>query len=320
MNRMIKAALAAIACNVVVLAPTVTSGEVAAAPLEPAAPGTPIDTWAWCGVHPDDPTAATAAMSMATVAGIDVTFGPCNDPFGAGDPYTPAFPGTRYVTPALYRRLVDINASAGMKTVVYDNRMWSTNAAVRTQAIEFWTPVLQHIAAWDMGDEFDPDGPEWEILVTRWNQVLADATIRTGVRPFTNHLRWATEQALADLPGTELLLSFARYDEDLGAAEARAHDAEVVTTMCGVNAFDHNIYTPTPQKIRNDMALLIAAGCDQFLVFGGQTRVRERQLRRRFVGRSAGPRHRVGAGGDGGLGPVQLHSGRPRPAARNTRR
>jgi hypothetical protein len=269
-KRTMKAALAALACNVVVYAPSVALTDVAAAPLVPAAPGSPIDTWAWCGVHPDDPTATTAAMSMATVAGIDVTFGPCNDPFGAGLPYTPAEPGSRYVTPALYRRLVDINASAGMKTVVYDNRMWSANAAVRTQAIDFWMPVVQHIAGWDMGDEFDPDGVEWPILVSRWNQVLADATVRTGVRPFTNHLRWATDEALADLPGTELLLSFARYDGDLGAAEAQAHDAQVVTTMCGINAFDHLSYHPTAPKIREDMAVLHAAGCDQFLIFGGQ--------------------------------------------------
>ena len=270
-----KAALAALACNVVVFAPSVAPAAVQAVPLMPAEPGTPIDTWAWCGVHPNDPIAATAAMSMATVAGIDVTFGPCNDPFGAGWDYSPAEPGDRYVTPALYRQLVDINASAGMKTVVYDNRMWSANAAVRTQAIDFWMPVVHHIAGWDMGDEFDPIGDEWPILISRWNQVLADATARTGVRPFTNHrrrddLRQATDAALRDLPGAELLLSFANYDDDLGVAEAQSHDARVVKLMCGVNAFDHSLYTPTASTIRNDMAVLQAAGCDQFLIFGGQ--------------------------------------------------
>jgi hypothetical protein len=266
------AAVIAVAWNAAVLVPTPLGTVAADTTLAPAVPGTPIDTWAWCGVHPDDPTAATAARSMATVAGIDVTFGPCNDPYGTvpPTPYTPANPGIRYVAPAVYRRLVDINASAGMQTVVYDNRMWSANATIRNEAIEYWMPVIDHIAAWDMGDEFDPTGPEWSILITRWDRVLADATARTGVRPFTNHLITAVDDALADLAGAELLLSFTQYSGDLGASVARSHDARVVTTMCGVNALDHFGYTPTPQAIRQGMVALRAAGCDRFLVFGGQ--------------------------------------------------
>lgn len=257
-------AVVALSFNVVVFAPSAVVPVARAA--APAVRHAPVDTWAWCGVHPDDPTAAVAAMSMATVAGIDVTFGPCNVPTG----YTPANTGNRYVSPALYRRLIDINAAAGMKTVVYDARLWSTNATTRTTAIDFWTPVLPHIAAWDMGDEFDPTSSDWTILKTRWQTVLNDATIRTGVRPFVNNLWWATDEAVADLPGTEMLLSFTRYDNDLGASVARHHDATVSTVMCGVNAFDHLQYTPTAQSIRDDMTALIAAGCDQFLVFGGE--------------------------------------------------
>lgn len=235
-----------------------------------AAPGdttlTPLDTWAWCGVHPDDPTAAVAARSMAVDAGIDVTFGPCNVPT---PDYTPAFTANRYVSPDQYRRLVDINAAAGMKTVVYDARLWSANAVVRADATQFWAPVYQHIAAWDLGDEFDPAGSEWPLLIQRWNRVLADVTPMSGIRPFTNHLPWATDEALADLPGNDRLLSFAWYADDLGASIARAHAAEA-TLMCGVNAFDHYIFHPSTDKIRADMAALRAAGCDQFLVFGGQ--------------------------------------------------
>lgn len=270
MKQSIVAAVLALAGTAAVLVPAPLQASAAEETLAPAVPGTPIDTWAWCGVHPDDPTAAVAAQSMAMVAGIDVTFGPCNDPIGAGEPYTPANPGSRYVGPEVYRRLVDINASAGMQTVVYDNRMWSANATTRSQAIDFWMPVIDHIAAWDMGDEFDPNGPEWSILITRWNRVLADATVRTGVRPFTNHLITAIDDALADLPGAELLLSFTQYSGDLGASVARSHDARTVITMCGVNALDHAVYTPTPQAIREGMVALRAAGCDRFLVFGGQ--------------------------------------------------
>ncbi len=226
----------------------------------------PVDTWAWCGVHPDDPAAAASAQAMAESAGISVTFGPCNVPAPG---YSPAFTADRYVSPEVYRRLVEINAAAGLRTVVYDARVWSADPAVRAAAIAFWEPWTDHIEAWDMGDEFDPAGTEWPILVQRWNRVRTLVTPQTGVRPFTNHLYWATDEALRDLPGSEQLLSFTLYGTDLGASVARTHDADVGTLMCGVNAYDHFGYVPSPDKIRADMAALRAAGCDQFLVFGG---------------------------------------------------
>ncbi len=229
--------------------------------------GPQVDTWAWCGVSPADPTAGIAARSMAVTGGIDVTFGPCNVPT---PDYTPAFTANRYVSQDEYRRLVDINAAVGMKTVVYDARLWSANQAVRIDAARFWAPVYEHIEAWDMGDEFDPTSSEWPILIQRWNRVLADVTPISGIRPFSNHFYFATDEALDDLPGSELLLSFTRYDGDLAASVAATHDSEVTTLMCGVNAFDHFGFTPSPDKIRADMAALRTAGCDQFLVFGGQ--------------------------------------------------
>ena len=255
--------LVASALGALVIAP-VTAGRAAAAPGDPPAP---LDTWAWCGVHPDDPTAVAAARSMAVDSGIDVTFGPCNVPT---PDYTPAFTANRYVSPELYRRLVDINAAAGMTTVVYDSRVWSADANVRAAAIAFWAPVYQHIEAWDLGDEFDPDGPEWPILVQRWNLVRSQVTPLTGIEPFTNHLYWALDEALADLPGSEQLLSFTRYDADLGVAQAEEVDDRTVRLMCGVNAFTHFSFTPSEDTIRADMATLRAAGCDQILVFGGQ--------------------------------------------------
>ncbi|MFM2070854.1 MAG: hypothetical protein RLZZ623_1117 [Actinomycetota bacterium] len=226
----------------------------------------PVDTWAWCGVHPDDPAAQASAIAMATSAGIDATFGPCNVPTSD---YTPAFTANRYVSPALYMRLVEINAAAGMKTVVYDSRIWDTDPLVRTVALNFWQPVYQHIAAWDMGDEFDPTGPQWQILKDRWSLVLGDATAKSGIRPFANQLPTAVAQALADLPGSESLMSFAKYDGDLGASIATAHNAAVTTLMCGVNAFTHFSFAPTVASIRSAMTTLITAGCDQILVFGG---------------------------------------------------
>ena len=248
--------------------PTPPPTTVPATPPPPVvATAGPLDTWAWCGVHPDDPTAAAAAASMATAAGIDVTFGPCNVPTGD---YSPAFTADRYVAPELYRRLVEINAAAGMRTVVYDARLWSSSPAVRAEAVRYWAPLANHIAAWDLGDEFDPDGPQWSILVQRWNLLRDEITPVTGVSPFTNHLYWATDEAVRDLPGADELLSFTWYADDKGAAVARQMNARTRTLMCGVNAFDHLSYTPTIDTIRADMNVLRAAGCDQFLVFGGQ--------------------------------------------------
>ena len=76
-----------------------------------------VDTWAWCGVHPDDLAARSSAASMATAAGIDVTFGPCNVPT---PDYTPANTRNRYVSPALYMRLVEINAAVGRPTLRHE--------------------------------------------------------------------------------------------------------------------------------------------------------------------------------------------------------
>ncbi len=238
-----------------------------AAPPPPPPELDAVPTWAWCGVHPDDPSATAAARSMAEVAGIDATFGPCNVPSSS---YTPAFTADRYVDPPTYRRLVQINAAAGMRTVVYDARIWSDQPAVRDQALADWAPLFPHIAAWDMGDEFAPDGPEWEILVERWHLVLAEVTTRSGIAPYTNHLPEATEQALDDLAEAGRLLSFVRYGDDQGEALARDLDARVDTLMCGVNAFDHMGFRPDEVTIRRHMERLRSAGCDQFLVFGGQ--------------------------------------------------
>lgn len=235
-----------------------------------AAPGgaRPIeaDTWAWCGVHPDDPVAVASASSMAAVAGIDVTFGPCIEPTG---PYSPAFPGDRYVDPETYMRVVEINAQFGMKTAVYDARVWSPDPAERDAALAYWAPVLQHIAVWDLGDEFEPTSDEWGLLIERWNIVLSDVTARSGIEPFANHLRWSLDEALADLPGSDRFLSFTMYDGDRGQAIAREFAPRTANLMCGVNAFDHGGLVPTADSIREDSHLLLAAGCSTLLVFGG---------------------------------------------------
>ena len=225
-----------------------------------------VDTWAWCGVRPDDPSAQAAADAMAKYAGITATFGPCNAPAV----YSPVDPGIRYVDPATYMRLVIINAKAGMKTVVYDSRIYGTDTALRDQAIAFWTPVVSSIVAWDVGDEYQPASAEWNVLVARWNRVRTLVTPRTGVSPYANQLAETVDKALADLPGADKLLSFTRYTDDLGASVARHLDPKVQTVMCGINAFEHLGFTPTPTSIREGMADLIEAGCDRFLVFGGE--------------------------------------------------
>ncbi|MFT3853887.1 MAG: hypothetical protein QM733_14270 [Ilumatobacteraceae bacterium] len=247
-------------------------GAVAGAPtnhhaLAAAAPQQ-VDTWAWCGVDPDLPQASLAVEAMAVAAGIDATFGPCKNM--DGKPYTPANPGDRYVQPDVYMRLVQLNASVGMKTIVYDARLWSTVAQDRATAIAFWQPVLGDIAAWDMGDEFDPATKDWDTLKARWTIMRTYVEPATGVRPFTNVLPSANvlTKALTDLPGSERLLSFAQYWGDLGVGLAKQF-ASQATLMCAVNEYDHMGYVATPDSIRSGMTTLVAAGCDQILVFGG---------------------------------------------------
>jgi hypothetical protein len=129
----------------------VLPASLVSAAVVPTPPQT-VDTWAWCGVKPDVPEAATAVRAMAFAGGIDATFGPCNIPLPG---YTPVDPKNRYVPPDVYMRLVLLNATVGMKTVVYDARFWGT-VQERTAAIAFWQPVLANIAAWDLGDEYGP--------------------------------------------------------------------------------------------------------------------------------------------------------------------
>ena len=247
-------------------------GQVLHARAAGAATPTPTDTshvpaWLWCGVDPDDPTATTAVTTFARTAGIDATFGPCSEPAG----YTPVDPKTRYVSADKYLRLVRLNATVGMKTVVYDKRLWDADPAVRAAALAFWTPELANIAAWDLGDEFNPNLPtEWNELKTRWSRVTADAFAKTGVRPFANHLWFAVGAALEDLPGSEQFLSFDRYDGDKGLSVVKEVAGKVVDLMCAVNAFKHNQYSPTQESIRDDGQLLTRAGCDSLLIFGGQ--------------------------------------------------
>lgn len=245
------------------LQPTASS----AAP-DPSTTTVELDTWAWCGVHPDMPDAAASARTMAEIAGIDATFGPCIQPVPFED-YTPANTLNRYAPPDVYLRLVQLNASFGMQTVVYDQRLWSTDPAVRNTAITGWLPYVDDIAGWDMGDEFDPAGAEWQILISRWNTVLSDATVRTGVAPFANHLMWAIDDALDDLPGSDRRTSFTRYFDDKGSHIAREFDDRIENLLCGVNAFAHMTFIPTADTIRADMALLREAGCNTYLVFGG---------------------------------------------------
>jgi len=56
----------------------------------------PATTWAFCGVDPYSANAEKAVHAMAFDAGIDATFGECNNP---GEGYSPAYTGTRYSDP-----------------------------------------------------------------------------------------------------------------------------------------------------------------------------------------------------------------------------
>jgi hypothetical protein len=235
-------------------------------------PPTTVDSWAWCGVNPDDPVAADAVRAMAMAGGIDATFGPCDIPDpNFKPPYSPAFTADRYVAPDVYMRLVQLNATVGMKTVVYDARLWADDFAIRDSAIAYWKPVLANIAAWDMGDEFDPATPDWNILVHRWGIMRNNVEPATGIMPFTNFLPFpdVIQQGLTQLPGVERLLSFDRYQGDFGASIVAQFGAQA-KMMCAVNAFSGGpAGVATPTSMRHVMDVLVQAGCKQFLVFGG---------------------------------------------------
>ena len=254
------ALVGAIWAGILAVAPSVVTAAV------PPTPPKTVDTWAFCGVNPDEPHAAKTVRAMALAGGIDATFGPCNVP---KSDYTPADTSNRYVPPAVYMRLVLLNATVGMKTVVYDKRFWGSFQE-RTEAIAFWQPVLPHIAAWDMGDEFDPTIPaQWNQLKSRWMVMRNIVEPATLVPPFTNHLSTSLDEALADLPGVERLLSFDLYFGDLGVSLAKQFDSRVEKLMCAVNELDHSGLEATPTAIRTGMDALKEAGCDQILVFGG---------------------------------------------------
>lgn len=224
-----------------------------------------VDAWAFCGVHPDDKHARAKVETLADVAQIDATFGPCLPPDWSS--YTPAFPGQRYASPEVYHRLVRLNAEHGMQTVVYDSRLWDGDPLVRGSAIDEWWTVRHHIAGFDMGDEFDPRA-EWEILVERWNLLIAEVVPALGVWPFTNHLPWesALDRAVTDLPGP--LLSFDSYDVAESLRLVRRYGSQR-PLMCAVNALNHGPYAVTPESLETAMRDHRREGCDALLVFGG---------------------------------------------------
>ena len=229
------------------------------------------ETWAFCGVHPDAAHAEKAVRTLSVNAGIDATFGPCMPPDWAS--YRPAEPGKRYVDPETYFRLTVLNAGVGMKTVVYDARLWSKDAAVRNKAIAFWRPHVDWIRAFDMGDEFDPGSSDWRVLVSRWRTMIDVILPATGVGPFTNHLPYAEvlNLALLDMPEQRAHLSFDSYDEPTALALAAEFDGKVNHLMCAVNALKHGTYSPTSARITTHMQNLRGAGADSFLIFGGAT-------------------------------------------------
>lgn len=234
-------------------------------------PNTSVETWAFCGVHPDAPNATRAAQTLASKAGINATMGPCMPPDWSS--YTPAEPGSRYVDPDTYARLTELNASVGMKTVVFDARLWSTDATVRQAAIDYWTPSLPWIRAFDLGDEFDPASVEWTVLMARWRIMIDIVFPATGVGPFTNHFGFSEvlSKALIDMPEQRAHLSFDSYDEPTALAITAEFDGQVNHLMCAVNALKHGPYSPTTAGITAHMKRLRAAGADSFLIFGGAT-------------------------------------------------
>jgi hypothetical protein len=159
-----------------------------------------------------------------------------------------------------------------MKTVVYDARLWSDDPNERQAGYDFWGSHLDWVRAWDMGDEFDPATPEWEILKHRWNVMLTSTLPATGIGPYTNHLGSAAvlERALADLPRAGAHLSFDLYDFPAASNLAAAFHGRVSHLMCAANALAYDpAHVPTSRRLTSEMKALRFSGCGSILVFGG---------------------------------------------------
>ena len=230
-------------------------------------PPPPPELWVFCGVDAEAPDAETRTAALAA-SGATSTLGRCKLPSG---PYTPATTADRYTSRHGYGLLVGLNARHGMTTVVYDPGVWSDDPAERAAALDYWRPVLPSIRAWDMGDEFDPAGPEWATLVHRWNVVLEHVTPVTGVRPFTSHLpeRYGSlDAAVRDLPGAADLLAFNDYDLTSAIATA-ARWAPRAKLMCSINGYGMTGLSTTAEKIAGDTRAL-RPYCAAILLFGGE--------------------------------------------------
>lgn len=267
----------AITAILIAFVPLLTFGGSAHAQVVPEA-----ETWAFCGVWSADAGAQAKAYKMASL-GIDATFGPCLPP-GAG--YSPVNPVGRYADPATMLQTVVINAYAGMKTIIFDERFWSTDPAVRSAAITFWQPHVSWIRAIDLGDEYDPNpaNGQWGVLVQRWNTVINNVTPTLGVGPYTNHLSPfytpgfnALDQALADLPGAGLHLSFDDYNQANSqwvASNWSQPQYGVSHLMCAISVTQNVVgaHTNTPttltrSNIKTNMGKHRQVGCDSFLIF-----------------------------------------------------
>lgn len=242
------------------------------------APAAGKEMWAFCGVEPSDPYAAKKIQTMAW-AGIDATQGPCRAP---GTNYSPAYTATRYADPQTYLNLTVLNATHGqMKTIVYDARLWSADANVREQAIQFWAPHTAWIRAWDMGDEFaysPAEGSEWRELMRRMEVIRIHVTPRLGIGAFTNNFPFEAEldAALRDMPWpNQSHLSFDSYAEVNGRTVeavrlATKYNQLTNHLMCAINTYKHGPFAPTSTKIKLAMQDQAAAGCDSWLIFGGE--------------------------------------------------
>lgn len=228
----------------------------------------------FCGIHPDDPQAQRKANAIARQAGGDVMMGACLEPDWSV--YTVSEPGQRYMNREQYLRAMVINANAGMKTIVYDAAIWSTDPAVRNQAIEFWRPHTAWLWAFDMGDEADPAGADWQTMIDRWAIIDEYVTPELGVGAFTNHLGIdaVLAQAMIDFSSHKVLMSFDAYGRTNGVPQlsldlARKYDSQTNNLVCAINALTHAHFKPNATEIRNDMLMHRDAGCDLFLIFGG---------------------------------------------------
>jgi len=216
---------------------------------------------AWCGIEPTDPRFAEKASALVA-AGVGAMHGPCRRPDWAT--YSAIEPGRRYMSADEYQQLVAAAAPFGLRVIVYDQRVWSSDPAERAAAIEQWRPAARsgELLAFDASDEINRD--QWPVLVERHDRYSTLVQPELAVPLFASHLPWMDQLAARDVPAMVPLSVNTFWEQDSAALEAR-HPG--VPLHCTLDLAAFGPFNASPDSIEATVAAPWAAACHSWLVF-----------------------------------------------------